>query len=121
MSILLKKKDIKIPLEVIFKDTVFILLEVLPMYKYDENNHRTKEVTGYSYTVIDTVDFERIRVKIPGQINPLITNEELQEHRQKSEEPVTIEFVNGALKPYMNWRTKSLEDSFSAADVVFVK
>lgn len=115
-SILLGKK---IPLTVVVPDELFLLISIAPIHEYADGK-ATDKVIGFKYEVVDTVNFDKIFVKIPGQPVPLMSNEELLELRNKGEK-VAIEFVNATVLPYFNWTTKSIEDSFSASDVRLIK
>ena len=65
-----------IPFEDVFNDSVFILMNVSrhPVYK---NNRRTDDYDGQVYEVCDTMDFKRIKVKMIGQMKPIIENDKL--------------------------------------------
>ena len=74
---------------------------------------------GYVYECVDTMNFDRFRIKIKGQTVPLMSNEDLQELREKGEK-VAVEFTEPMVTLYWSSTTKSLEDSFSAKDVSLV-
>ena len=109
-----------VPFEVIFKDGTFLLISIHEDYEY-ENNQKTDRLAGYRYEVVDTETFDKIRVKVKGQTNPLMTQEHLAELR-KSGEKVIVEFLNGVDKLYnrRNGQNWSVEDSFSADDILIV-
>ncbi len=115
-SILLGKK---IPLTVVMPDELFLLITIAPIHEYTDGK-ATDKIIGFKYEVVDTVDFNKIWVKIPGQPVPLMSNEELLELRDKGEK-VAVEFEDATVLPYWNWATKSVDDSFSATDVRLVK
>lgn len=110
----------QIPLSVIYKDGTFILIEITAVYEY-VNNKRTNKLIGYKYTVVDTLDFDKISIKVL-QETPLMTPEELAALRENGEK-VLVEFVNAVDKPYIreDGNSFSLEDSFSAEDVLLVE
>lgn len=117
-TILLK---LLIPLEVIFKDGSFILINVREYFEY-ENGQKTDRPAGHKYEVVDPVSFDKITVKVPGQKEPLMPPEQLAELRENGER-VVVEFINGRDKLYnRNFNGKwSVEDSFSADDVRLVE
>ena len=108
-SIILRKK---IPLPSVVKTDTFVLLRIEPVYEYVDKK-RTENLEGYRYEVVDTTNFDRLRVKIKGQSAPLMTDEELQILRESGQK-VLVAFINGTVMPYLNSTTKMLEDSFSA-------
>lgn len=86
-----------IPFEDVFNDSVFILMSVSkhPVY---ENNKRTDDYDGQVYEVCDTMDFKRIKVKMIGQMKPIIENDKLLELRK--EKPVFVEIIGGTVTMY---------------------
>ena len=123
MSILARKP---IPFEVIFKDCIFIIIFIEPEHQYVDGK-KTDVIVGYKYEVVDTVDFNKFKVKIKGQSKPLMTNEALQELRDSGKK-VLVEFVDGVDTPYTKIENKgrpnentTLEDSFSAKDILLVE
>lgn len=104
-----------IPLEAVFPEQVYILMGVQPNYKYDDNNQKTEEVVGYTYHVVNTEDYEQIKVKVPHQI-PLITQDELMRRRNTGEK-ISVEFTDAFVKLYWSSYTRQWEDSFSAGDI----
>lgn len=86
-----------IPFEAVFNDTVFILMSVSkhPVY---ENNKRTDDYDGQVYEVCDTMDFKKIKVKMIGQMKPIIENDKLLELRK--EKPVFVEIIGGTVTMY---------------------
>lgn len=115
-SIVLGKK---IPLTFLIPDELFLLISITPIREYADGK-ATDKVIGFKYEVVDTVNFDKIFVKIPGQPVPLMSNDELLELREKGEK-VAVEFEDATVLPYWNWATKSVEDSFAATDVRLVK
>lgn len=109
-----------IPFNVLFKDEVFILTGIASNYAYADGK-RTDNLVGYKYTVVDTVDFEKIVVKV-ARTEPLMTSEGLAELRENGEK-VLVEFVNGVDKLYIrrDGSSVSVEDSFSAEDILLVE
>lgn len=114
---LLRNKSI--PMTCIFRDGVFLLLQIAPLYEF-ENDKRTNNVIGYTYECVDILDFQKIKVKVRGQKSPLMDNEKLQELRENGEK-IAVEFIGGVDLIYWSPKTKSLEDSFSAEDVRLVE
>lgn len=110
-----------LPFEAVFKESVFILTGIEPDYEY-QNNQRTDRLAGYKYEVVDTVDFDKIKVKIRGQEEPLMPPEKLAQLRENGEK-VAVEFIDGFDKLYIrrNGNTSSIEDSFSAGDIRLVE
>ncbi len=113
-------KNKSIPLEFAYSDNAFLLLGIFPNYEY-VNNKRTDNLIGYKYTVVDTVDFDKITVKV-NQSTPLLSQEELAELRASGEK-VVVEFVNAVDKLYIrrDGNSVSVEDSFSAEDILLVQ
>lgn len=125
-TLLLKKLYNRIPFEVTFKDGVFILLGVEQDVEYVDGK-RTDNVIGTKYEVVDTLGFEKIKVKVKGQLEPIISNEELQTMRDSGKK-VAVEFINGIDTLYLRTVNKgtsnekqTVEDSFSADDVKLVE
>lgn len=86
-----------VPFEAVFNDTVFILMSVSkhPVY---ENNKKTDDYDGQVYEVCDTMDFKKIKVKMIGQMKPIIENDKLLELRK--EKPVFVEIIGGTVTMY---------------------
>lgn len=86
-----------VPFEDIFNDTVFVLMSVSrhPVY---ENNKKTDDYDGQVYEVCDTMDFKKIKVKMIGQMKPIIENDKLLELRK--EKPVFVEIIGGTVTMY---------------------
>ncbi|WP_297777147.1 hypothetical protein [Blautia sp.] len=108
-----------IPLNAFMQELLFLLLGISAWYEYGEDGKRTDKILGYVYEVVDTMNFDRFRIKIKGQTVPLMSNEDLQELREKGEK-VAVEFTEPMVTLYWSSTTKSLEDSFSAKDVSLV-
>ena len=115
-----KLLKIQVPLDVIYKDGLFLLIDIQRFFEY-ENGKKTERLAGYKYIVADTVDFDKIKIKIKGQTIPLIAPEELAE-RRKNGEKIFVEFIGGYDKLYnRNFNGQwTVEDSFSAEDVRLV-
>ena len=110
-----------IPFEDVFNDSVFILMNVSrhPVYK---DNKRTDDYDGQVYEVCDTMDFKRIKVKILGQMKPIIENDALQE-RRKAGKPVFVEIIGGTVSMYEIRDANghpSTNDSLSAEEIKLV-
>lgn len=108
-----------IPLNAFMQKLLFLLLGISAWYEYGEDGKRTDKILGYVYECVDTMNFDRFRIKIKGQTVPLMSNEDLQELREKGEK-VAVEFTEPMVTLYWSSTTKSLEDSFSAKDVSLV-
>lgn len=111
-SITLRKK---FGFEFIFKSNIFIVLRIDPFYEYADGK-KTDRLEGYKYEVVDTANFDRLKVKVKGQSTPLMSDEQLQELRESGRK-VLVEFINGAVMPYWSPTTKSVEDAFSAEGI----
>mgnify|MGYP001005312304 CR=1 FL=1 len=104
-----------VPLEDVFNDSVFILMNVSrhPVY---ENNKRTDDYDGQVYEVCDTMDFKRIKVKILGQMKPIIENDALQE-RRKAGKPVFVEIIGGTVSMYeIRDKNGTINDRFAKCE-----
>ncbi len=108
-----------IPLNACMQELLFLLLGISPWREYGEDGKKTDKIIGYIYECVDTMNFDRFRIKIKGQTVPLMSNEDLQELREKGEK-VAVEFTEPMVTLYWSSTTKSLEDSFSAKDVSLV-
>lgn len=106
-----------LPMELIYLEIVLLLLGVYELYEY-VNGIKTENIIGFTYECVELQNFDKIRIKIKGQKKPLITNEELQKRRESGEK-LYVEFLNPTITPYFNG--KSIEDSFAAEDISFVK
>lgn len=116
-KLMLEGKDIS--MKALEFDPVLLLLFIHMIEEYGEDGKKTGKVLGYAYECVDTMNFDRFRIKIKGQTVPLMSNEDLQELREKGEK-VAVEFTEPTVTLYWNSTTKSLEDSFSAKDVSLV-
>lgn len=112
-------KNKSIPMNAFMQELLFLLLGISPWHEYGEDGKKTDKVIGHIYECVDTMNFDRFRIKIKGQTVPLMSNEDLQELREKGEK-VAVEFTEPMVTLYWNSTTKSLEDSFSAKDVSLV-
>lgn len=111
----------KIPFEAIFRDGTFILVDTAPEYEYVDNQ-KTDKVIGIKYGVVDTMNFDKITVKVRGQKKPLMPLEKLLELRESGEK-VLVEFINGVDRLYIrrNGNIQTVEDSFSAENISLIK
>ena len=106
-----------IPLKCVFSKSRFILVDIRPTYEFDETTKKsTKKIVGYKYIVIETYKYTRFDVKVV-QSTPLMTADEL-EQRRDSGEKVFVDFNNATIKPYYSSRTKQLEDSITADEII---
>lgn len=106
-----------IPLGIIFKDEVFMLMDIQKYFEY-ENGQKTDRLAGYKYEVVDTISFDKISVKVKGQSEPLMPPEQLAERRDNGER-IFVEFINGYDKLYnRNFNGRwTVEDSFWADNI----
>lgn len=104
-----------ISLEDIIPEKVYFLNDINPRMKY-EDGKRTKEVAGYVYLATNTDSFDQIQVFVE-QSKPLFASEEL-EKMQSSGRKIFIEFVDARIKLYYSERTRSIEDSIKAQNVL---
>ncbi len=91
---MIKITDISIPLEVIFKNNTFILLNVREAKEY-ENGKVTANIIGYRYEVVDTETFEKFTVKVLGTATVIS-----QENIDNAPKKIKVNFVNAFAKPY---------------------
>lgn len=108
----------RIPLKFCYSDGVFLLLRISENKEFKDGKW-LDTINGYTYECVDTMNFDKIRVKIDGQTKPLMTDEELQTRRESGEK-VWIEFVDATLMPYINSQ-RVLTDSIKATDVLLVE
>lgn len=111
---MIRLQNLEIPLTVITKGAKLICLEVAPTFSY-ENGKRTDSQIGTTYTVVETQNFEKFKVKV-ANLTPVLTQEQID----SSKERVYLTFENAIAKPY---RTQSGEYdlSISATNVVLAK
>jgi len=114
---LLRNKSI--PMNAFMQELLFLLLGISPWHEYGEDGKKTGKVLGYAYECVDTMNFDRFRIKIKGQTVPLMSNEDLQELREKGEK-VAVEFVEPTVRLYWSSISNSYAESFSAKDVSLV-
>lgn len=103
----------------IFTEAVYILLEVVPFYEYDSENKKTDKVGGFTYTVVNSENFERISVKVQGA-KPLISPKELTERREDGEK-IFVEFDNAEVKCYYSKFKSTYVDTFRAEGISFAE
>lgn len=106
------------PLTNYMEESVFYLNDVTARFRYD-NNVRTDEIQGHTYTATSTDTFDQIHVFIEGK-KPLIEPEKLHQ-AQEDGERIFVEFENAVIRPYYSDRTKSIEDSIRATGVKLVE
>lgn len=116
-KLMLEGKDI--PMKALEFDPVLLLLFIHMIEEYGEDGKKTGKVLGYAYECVDTMNFDRFRIKIKGQTVPLMSNEDLQELREKGEK-VAVEFVEPTVRLYWSSISNSYAESFSAKDVSLV-
>lgn len=108
-----------IDLSIVYPELVFILTNIKETQGYDVNGNPTGVIVGYALTLVDLVDFKKIKVKIPLISLPIEINE-LKE-KKASGARVFIQLHNAFVKPYFNGKTKSIEDSISASNFVVIE
>lgn len=86
--------SLNIPLEVIFENNTFILLNVREAKEY-ENGKVTANIIGYRYEVVDTETFEKFIVKVLGTTTVIS-----QETIDKAPKKIKVNFSNAFAKPY---------------------
>ena len=116
-KLMLEGKDI--PMKALGFDPVLLLLFIRMIEEYGENGKKTGKILGYTYECVDTTNFDRFRIKIKGQTMPLMSNEDLQELREKGDK-VAVEFVEPTVRLYWSSLSNGYEESFSAKDVLLV-
>lgn len=99
-------------------DAVMMLVQIRPVWIYNDGE-RTDEVGSYVYECVDLFSFDRIAIKVEGK-KPLIDPDELIERREAGEK-FYIEIIEGTVTAYYSERTNSIEDSFKAKAIEFVK
>ena len=105
-------------MDVVIGKRTYVILKVQPIFDYQDGK-KTETIIGYSYTCVDMSDYDRYLIKIKGQTIPLMTNEELQQHRTNGDK-ILVEFKNLAVYLFYNEKEKVYQDSFSADAISFV-
>lgn len=113
-------KNKRIPLKCVLDDLLFLLLSITEIQEYDESRKPTGRILGYTYEVVDTNNFDKYKVKVKGQLSPLMEPEELKIRRENSEK-VAVEFINPTVLLYWDSMSKGFRDSFSADDIKLVE
>lgn len=116
-----KVLNTKIPLNSIYEDLVFMVIDITEKFRY-ENGARTEQIEGYNYGVVDLKRFDKIQISVLSK-KPLIDNVELQKARDEGNQ-FYVEFVNPTVKAYKRFKNGNLDDvydSYSADDVAFVE
>lgn len=117
MSTILLNKPI--PLSVVEPETIFILLDLIPVFGYDSNGAKTDVIVGYTYVVVNTGSFNQYRIKIERPV-PLMPRESLLAMRERGER-VLVEFENPIVRMYWSSYQNAYADSFKADDVHLVE
>lgn len=91
---MIRLERLRIPLNVITTTTEFQLLDIRPVFHY-ENGSRTDVLEGFKYVVGDPALYEQLEIKILGT-QPLLSNEQLRQISQ----PVLVRFTNCFVRPY---------------------
>lgn len=106
-----------IALENITNTNCFFLKSVAPI-KVWEDGKATDRIEGYAYDVIDPVNFDSYKIKVPGQLSPLISEERLQQAKQAGKQ-VLVSFIGATVTLYLNQNKEMATDSYKATDVKF--
>lgn len=115
-SLLLNKS---VPLQYAGLDAVFILLSLKPTIGFDKDGKTTGECVGYTIVLVDTINFNQIKVKIP-KVELAIKPEELQEARESGQR-VFVELEEAFIKPYFNSTYNTIQDSITAKNFHIVE
>lgn len=107
----------KVPMEAVIGTNVFVALRIKPIPEYKDGK-RTGNIIGYAYECVDEIAYKHFTIKIKGQTEPIISNDELQQLREN--EKVMLEFKNPMVFMYYNRSALGYEDSYSADDVMIV-
>lgn len=115
-SLLLNKS---VPLQYACQEVVFILLAIKITMGFDKDGKPTGESVGYTIVLVDTINFNQIKVKIP-KVELAITPEELQEARENGQR-VFVELEEAFIKPYFNSTYNTIQDSITAKNFHIVQ
>lgn len=115
-SLLLNKS---VPLQYACQEVVFILLAIKITMGFDKEGKPTGEGVGYTIVLVDTINFNQIKVKIP-KVELAITPEELQEARENGQR-VFVELEEAFIKPYFNSTYNTIQDSITAKNFHIVQ
>lgn len=115
-TLLLNKQ---VPLKYGCPEIIFILLAIRETMGFDKDGKATGECVGYTLTLVDTTDFNQIRVKIP-KVELDITPDELEKARENGER-VFVELEEGVIKPYFNSTNNTIQDSITARNFHIVQ
>ncbi len=106
-----------IPLESIFPKSRFFVVSINPVKDFDEETKKaTDKIIGYKYLVVETYQYTRFQIKVI-QDKPLMKADELERCMDRGEN-VFVVFKNATVKPYYSSRTKQLEDSIVADEII---
>lgn len=93
------------------------MVNISPVNEFDETTKKsTEKVIGYKYLIVETYQYTRFQIKVT-QRTPLMTADELERRRDNGEN-VFVSFKNATVKPYYSSRTKQLEDSIAADEII---
>ena len=115
-SLLLNKQ---VPLQYACPERVFILLAIKITMGFDKEGKPTGECVGYTIVLVDTINFNQIKVKIP-KVELATTPEELQEARENGQR-VFVELEEAFIKPYFNSTYNTIQDSITAKNFYIVQ
>ena len=87
----------RIPLKFCYSDGVFLLLRISENKEFKDGKW-LDTINGYTYECVDTMNFDKIRVKIDGQTKPLMTDEDKKRVRRKSLYRICGCYVNAVHK-----------------------
>lgn len=117
MSTILVNKII--PMNIVEPESVYILLDISPVFGYNANGAKTDVIVGYAYLVVNSNSFCQYKVKVAQQ-SPLMTRESLLAMRERGER-VCVEFDGLIVKVYWSASQKDYADSIKADDVHLVE
>lgn len=114
MATLIKKMD----LTLLFPENLYLVKDFMPKYKYEQGK-RTENLEGWTYTLVEMERFEILKVQIKN-IKPLFTKEEWQEVEDTGAK-IFVQLNKAWIHPYLNYNTKTIEDSIIAESIEIVK
>lgn len=104
-----------IPLRGIIGEAELLLVDVTPVFQYDDTGKRTENLIGYRYWVFEKSHYEKFPVKIPDLL-PAFSKEDLA--NAKSE--ILVDFRNCYGKIYRT-QNGGIDISFTADSIERVK
>lgn len=102
----------------ITKTTVFLLKSMRPKYLYADGT-RTGQQVGWSYTLGDPTECEQFSVAVEGEMEPVITRDELLLAQAKGEK-VWVELVEAKVRVYQNYENHTVGETITAEGITLV-